>query len=187
MMNIQVTRNPKFLTIAKSSDREKGDFELWGMVKRDFLRSLFENKPGSLLTTSEHFMEDIPINKPESLLKINSDPRKTYIMSNDTWKMDDLYEIANSMSFELGELWMMRDLDCRAAQQMTIGDAREFWRFVGKLMLEFNKDVPVGPIEMIGCVNDGDWLLWSNPEPNDVELILENLKRLCQTLNIRLE
>ena len=182
MLNLKVKSGAKYLSIVKSSeDRGKIDFENWDRVKHELLKAVFENNSGCLVTESTYAFEDNDIERTDSMRQVESaDGRTTtYVLPNEKWTEVDLRKIATSSQFELSELWMRPDLDSSAAQKMTRKDAEELWLFADQLnSLDFNYDQFDQHIQMIGCLADGDQLLWTNPAPEKVDSILQNIKEL---------
>ena len=41
--------------------------------------------------------------------------------------------------------------------------------------------------ELIGCLGDGDWIIWTNPPVEEASTIVENLKKVLLQSDISLE
>lgn len=187
-MNLKLTRTPKYLSIAKLNGGGKKDLEIWDTVKLEFLKEMFENKAGCLLAASLFAIKDNRIGRLDSIVEINSNNQKTYLLASDQWNLAELEKIATCYQFELAELWMRPDLDSTAARKISKTDADEFWQLVDNLNTpNCNYDQLDDHIQVVGCLGDGDWIFWTNPSPEKADFILKAMKTLFANLNVQME
>ena len=68
---------------------------------------------------------------------------------------------------------------------MSQKEAIEFSKFVCNLSpLDFDSEfLDQGQWETVGCIYNEE-MTWTNPSPQRVDLIVENLKKLCSQLEI---
>ncbi len=70
--------------------------------------------------------------------------------------------------------------------------ARKFWMIIDDLSTREPLDCnlilsKINGLEMIGCFYDGNSLLWTNPSsPEQIDLVVKNLKQLCLKLKVEL-
>lgn len=187
-MHLKVERAPKCVVISKICAQEnKSTFDKWDSVKHELLNWIFENNLGCLVTASVYTFTDNNIHS-DSILELDSNAGKTYVLPNERWKREELKTVARSFQFEVAELWMRPDLGPDAAANMTSIDADNFWQLIDELTsADYHFDDLDTRIQAVGCLTDGDRLLWTNPSFQRTKFVLDNLKRLCTKLEIGIE
>ncbi len=164
------------------------DFEKWDTVKQEVLGEAFKSGPGCLVTytqTGVDITEFIRANSMQVKYTLN-DTSEMFLVHKEKWSRAELNDVATrSLYFRLNILWMLPNMD----KVMTLSEAVELCTFLWTLYpLNFDSEILVkGEWETIGYKCDGKFMTWTNPSSQRADLVVENLRKLCSELEIKLE
>ena len=164
------------------------DFEIWDKVKQEVLGGAFNSSPGGLVAYSRLRVDAQNFTRASSMqVKYTFNEKcKMYLVHKDKWSRAELDDIAtNSLYFGLNILWTLPNMD----KVMSLNEAAEFTNFLCKLdSSTFDSEfLDEGEWETIGGNIWDESMEWMNPSPQRVDLVVENLKKLCSELKIELE
>ncbi len=189
-LGIKLKRNPKCLRIQIAQPEGTYlDDDKWDKVKLEILGGAFENNPGCLVTYTEYAaVDENDFIRVGAILKQYSltEKSKMLLVVKDKWSRTELDDIANdNIYFSSNMLWMLPNMD----KIISLNEAEQVGKFLCNLnSLCFESDfTDKGEWEAIGCKGDDQDMTWTNPSTQRVDLVVENLKKLCSDLKIELE
>lgn len=167
------------------------DHVKWDKTKQEVLAMVMKSNAGCLVSDS-FTLNDNPFHHHDflSLCDFHKIHRHSafkedvYYLFKDHWPMTELDDIATGRPFALSRLWMLPNF----GYKMSRAEAEEFWKHIDDLTRDHDS-LPLEnlKIEAIGCIYDGNSILWTHPKAEKVDLFVENLKKLCVDLQIELK
>ena len=188
---MQLKRNPKYLQLENVTRKEALlASDKWNRVKQEMLGGVFESeKPACMVTDCIYFFTDHPELLDSGPITVHNihvlnTEWDAFYMIKGKWSRDELDDVVTEYRFGATLLWMLPNMEKTLSEK----EAQEFWAIVN--MSEGNIDqnlLDKSELETIGCFFKGDSILWTNPSPEKVDLVVENLKKLCSELKVELK
>lgn len=182
---VKVKQESNYLLLCKVCEQENEiNLNKWNRVKHELLNKILEKNAGCLITDSKFTFthNNIP---SSSTIKIDSSTRRTFVLPHEHWSRDELEKVATSGQFEIGEIWMIPDMTSTSAAMITALEVETFWKFAYDLdSVDSNFDKLNVQFQAIGCLSDGNLIVWTNPSPEKIDSVVENLKKLCLELQV---
>lgn len=182
MIGILLKRSSKCFSVIRTEEGTRENLETWEEIKKEYLKSLFEHRSGTVITDDELvFKENNMMVSTEAPIKsFVSTTRTTFVLFRENWPPEELDKIATSTQFELSDLYM-QPMDAST----TCKSFDDFWDFAASLKnVNFNAENIKSDVQTITCLGDDSWIIWTNPIPEMVASLVDHLKHYCSQMHI---
>jgi hypothetical protein len=96
-----------------------------------------------------------------------------FLAASNTWNKSDIIEITSLMQFELSTLWIQIVPEIDESHV----DPVAFFRSIDKIVM--GEEEEDSNFQCIGNTEDGNVIIWDNPNCNEVEYLIPKLKTVC--------
>jgi len=171
----------------------------WTKVKKELLAGSFigVQSPGFMVTNGDfNYIDDfhllssgpITIHKVDCSLDDDEWEEAIFFVFKEKWSRTELNNIVHGLHCDADLVRVLPNIDKMPSEEI----ARKFWMIIDDLSTREPLDCnlilsKINGLEMIGCFYDGNSLLWTNPSsPEQIDLVVKNLKQLCLKLKVEL-
>jgi hypothetical protein len=176
-----ICKNSLAIRYSKEGHSDKNCVESlleWSSFVRDTMVCIVENKPAIVQVYSSDGDFEFPEITAKRMTRKHKDATY-YLATSDVWSKSDVLELTSLKEFKQAALWfqLVPKIDEKKIEEEA------FFNVVEKLLVgEEEQAHDQHGFQCVGNIADGEEIMWMNPNWDEAEQVLSQLKKNCDRL-----